>query len=393
MRNLWGKALAGILLSSALMACGSEMVNITLLTPIPVANPTRNLAEAMLVQGGSSNALVATISGPSCKQRELRAGFKAPGRNPTWFPVSLETALVNYSNTALSNQPNEATGRDFGQIPNSTHSATQWLNTQSILRRPIVIPVPKGVEGEISLLGSVVEPIDLDSNNSTINSDGESCRKLDSSSPPFPLKTFAIYSNQRIRTDVGGIRTIRPNVIQTIPPAPKYSPVPKYTLPLIVPSSTPDQSSSTFKCEDPYNLRSCSNRGLFELWIKTAVTTGIWIRQPPPPSDHMVSLQSAVSNNPSSYTTFYFPSESPFRIDYITGANQNSVVIQFFRKQMIYDHSTGTMIQPLLDCTSSGKGIVGNLPNLPSDPTPTPAAGCATSSFNFSITDLGDGFN
>jgi hypothetical protein len=384
------KALLSSVFAFLLSACGSDTVNITLLTPIPVRNPTQNLSQTLLQRNGQGNALVTTLAGPSCRQSGLRAGFKAPGWNLPWIPVDLSTETLNYTLYALANSPTDPSSR---VTPPSVGvlAATDYLNSNSVLNRPIVIPVPKGVEGSLFLLGTVVEPINIDANSAAMNqTDGAICKRLDSTFSA--IKTFAVYGQEPFKTNQKGVKTLRPNVIQTVPPPPTIaSSITPYSTPL--PGPPIDDSSSQFKCRDSADRRTCTNRNLFEMQILTALTTQVWLRQPPPPEENLISTRLGVLTNSSAYTPFYFPRESPFLMTY-ESTGTFTVLVEYFKREISFSTPGGRVTQALWDCTGAGYGWVGNIPTT-SSPSPSASSGCdpVNDDFNFSLKDLGQGFN
>lgn len=376
-----------LLLSLFLSACGSETVNITLLTPIPIANPTRNLAETLLIQGGTSNALVASINGPSCKQRDLRAGFKAPGWNTRWLPIDLDTEIITYSDYYLSNQTSDPPGRPSPLgTPPSPKSASTFLNQQSALTRPIVIPVPKGVPGEIVVQGVMVEPTDT-LGGIPLNSNGSNCARIGPEAMPTPIKSFAIYGNRPFQATAEGSVSLNINVLLTVKPV-GYGNLPgPYFKPIL--GSPIDDSNSDIKCRNPNQARSCANRELFQHAIMSGVTPKVWIRQPPPPDPDSISIRIFNGNgSPSSgITYFYTPKSSPFLLTYVSGGTYE-VLVEFFKKQITFFVAGQRTTQALKECGTMWGGIV------PSASNPTPPAevpGCG--SINYSIQDFGQGFN
>ncbi len=394
------KLVPGLLWASILSACGSDMVNITLLTPIPVANPTQNLSNTLIQRVGNSNAMVSTLAGPACRQMELRAGFKAPGWDSPFVPVALSTEILDYDNYALTNEAGGLASR-----PNAPAigviSASTYLNTNSALSRPIVIPVPKGVEGELFLLGTVVEPVTKDQANAPMNSvDGQICRKLDSNL--LALKTFAVYEQQSIKINESGTKSLRPNVIQTVRPwptpntggsTPPLSIAPYFTP---VPGPPLNHSNSDFKCRNLLNPRSCTNRHLFEMKLLSTITLQLWIRQPPPPEASLISTRLGVPSNDLDFTSFYLPKMSPFLMTYVSTGTFN-VLVKYFQHEIEYVSGGGRVSQALRDCRSAGAGWVGNVPTSNGGLPPTTPVGCNFSStppeYNFAIKDMGEGFN
>jgi hypothetical protein len=95
------------------------------------------------------------------------------------------------------------------------------------------------------------------------------------------------------------------------------------------------------------------------------------------------------------YTSFYFSKENPFLITY-ESSGTFSVRVEYFQREITYWTPGGRVTQPLRDCNGVGLGWVGNLPKG-SDPAPTPTVGCEYSNvpqdYNFTIKDLGQGFN
>lgn len=381
-----------LLLSLFLSACGSETVNITLLTPIPIANPTRNLAETLLIQGGTSNALVASINGPSCKQRDLRAGFKAPGWNTPWVPVLLDTEIINFNQESLGNKlPSEPSGR-----PNSpsfsTATMSAYLSSRSSLRRPIVIPVPKGVGGELSIQGMLVEPIDQFI-STTVNVDATPCKRLEPTNQ-LPIKTFAVYGSMPFKSSVAGEASLDVNVIQSSKPS-NHGNVPvTYTLPTL---PGPNDTSSDFKCRRPGEPKSCTNRDLLRLRINLGVSAQFLIQHPPPPSNEalmfFMGLPYSTTATPSTKNSFYFPKLSPILLTYLYGAEEWKILVRFFQKEISYSINGTRISETLVDCTSFGASPPGWVANLPKDPANPPgAAGCSDSAHNFAINDQGAGY-
>ena len=378
------------LIAFTLTGCGADTVNITLLTPIPIANPTRNLAENLLLQGGSQNAVVAAITGPSCKQRDLRAGFKAPGWNLPWIPVELDTEINSYTSTELTNSTGDISSRPVGAPAPLNIPAFLYLNQKSALRRPIVIPVPKGVVGELSFEGVMVEPIDS-MTGVTVNENATPCKRLDTGLKP--VKSFAVYGSKPFKATAGVSTSLNINVLQSFKPI-GYGSLPSfYVLPTLSPLNP---TGADFACRIPNDPRSCTNRNLFRLKMDFAVANQFLIQHPPPPSSETISMYMGLPYTPTGLTnTYYMPKMSPLLLTYVVGTVEISVLVQFIQKQLSYFASGARVNQPLFDCATvgaPGKGLVGN---LPTDviPAPTPATGCATSAFNFSIADQGAGFD
>jgi hypothetical protein len=384
------KRLSWILLAILFAACGADTVNVTLLTPIPVANPTKNLAETMLVQGGTSNAIVTAINGPSCKQRDLRAGFRAPNWNTPWIPIALDTELFDFDTTELTNLTNDPSTRPTGGPTPIPVPASVFLNQKSALRRPIVIPVPKGVVGELSVQGVLVEPIGTHG-TTVINEDGTPCKRLDLSMKP--LKSFAVYGFKPFKTNISGNTTLDINLVQSIKPASHGSTPGTYLLPTLSPLN---DTTSDFKCRIPNDPRSCGNNNLLRLKIDFSVSPQFLIQHPPPPSNETLTMFMGLPYTPTGQSnTYYLPKMSPLLLTYASGSAEANVLVQFFQKQITYLVNGVRVNQPLLDCAtqgSPGKGLVGNLPT-DINPAPTPAVSCGTSDFSFSIADQGNGFN
>lgn len=373
-----------------LSACGSETVNITLLTPIPIANPTRNLAEALLIQGGTPNALVASINGPSCKQRDLRAGFKAPGWNTRWLPIDLDTEILTYSDYYLSNQATDDSGRpsQLGTPP-SPKSASTFLNQQSALTRPIVIPVPKGVPGEIIVQGVMVEPTDTWEGNA-LNSNGSNCARIGPEAMPTPIKSFAIYGNRPFQATDEGSVSLNINVLQTMKPT-AYGILPTfYTKPTLGPPI--NDTNSDIKCRNPNQARSCANRDLFEHAIKKGVTSKVWIRQPPPPDPDSISIRIFNGNGATSptFSYFYTPKSSPFLLTYDSGGTYQ-VLVEFFKKQITFFVMGQRTTQTLKECGPVPTFWGGIVPSANDQDPPAEVTDC--SSINYAIRDFGQGFN
>ncbi len=379
------------LIACALTGCGADTVNITLLTPIPVANPTRNLAETLLIQGGTSNAVVAAITGPSCKQMDLRAGFKAPGLNSPWIPVALDTEINNYTSTELTNSIGDTSSRPPGGPTPLNIPASLYLNQKSALRRPIVIPVPKGIIGELSFQGMMVEPVDSIAGG-TVNENATPCKRLDPNLKP--VKSFAIYGAKPFKAINAETTSLDINVVQSLRPT-SYGYTPGfYSLPLLSPL---DFSNSDFKCRIPNDPRSCGNRNLFRLKIDFAISPQFLIQHPPPPSNESLTMFMGLPYMPTfgQSNTFYLPKVSPLLLTYTSGSAEQNILVQFNQKQLSYFVNGVRVNQPLLDCATlgaPGKGLVGNLPT-DVNPAPTPSVGCGTSDFTFSIADQGSGFD
>jgi hypothetical protein len=371
-------------------ACGTDTVNVTLLTPIPMANPTKNLAETLLVQGGAANAIVTAINGPSCKQRDLRAGFRAPNWNTPWIPVALDTELIDFDTTELTNLTSDPTTRPTGGPSLTPVPASVFLNQKSVLRRPIVIPVPKGVEGELSVQGVLMEPIGTQG-TTVINEDATPCKRLNLSMKP--LKSFAVYGFKPFKTNDSGNATLDINLVQSIRPTSYGSTPGNYTLPILSPL---DFANSDFKCRIPNDPRSCGNRNLFRLKIDFSISPQFLIQHPPPPSTETLMMFMGLPYTATGQSnTYYLPKMSPFLLTYQSGSAEANVLVQFFQKQITYLVNGIRVNQPLLDCATQnapGKGLVGNLPT-DINPAPTPSVGCGTTDFTFSIADQGNGFN
>ena len=386
-----------LLLALALSGCGADTVHVTLLTPIPVANPTRNLAETLLIQGGTSNAVVAAITGPSCKQMDLRAGFRAPGWNSRLFPVALNTEILNYNSFVLTNKISDNSSRPAGGTPlPSPFPASVYLNQKSELRQPIVIPVPKGVPGEIFVQGAIVEPADTDG-SVTLNVNQEPCARLSTVISSVPIKSFIVYGATPVVTTTSGTVNLAVNVIQTVKPQQYGTSDPiGYAIPLVGPPPI-DDSNSDLKCKNPNQPKSCSNRGLFQSMISLNVAEQVWIRQPPPPNDESISIRINVANgstNLSDQGVFVIPKESPYLMSYKSGIWRH-VLVEFYQGQITYDAPTGRVTQTLYLCNNPPSSfLAGAIPTL-AKPAPTPVQNCNTpgTSYNFAIKNLGEGFN
>lgn len=385
-----------ILLTLAISGCGSDTVNITLLTPMPLSNPTRNLSETLLVRGGTSNAVVTAITGPSCRQMDLRAGFKAPGWNTRWLPVALDTEITVYNQTELTNQISDFSSRPPGGPSPLAEPTSIFLNQKSALRRPIVIPVPKSVPGEIFLQGMLVEPTDTDGTNN-LNFNGEPCAKLNTSALPVPVKTYVVYGSAPFVTTTAGSVDLPINVIQSVRPlAHGTSDSTGYISPQ---SGAPpiNDLNSDFKCKNPNQPRSCSNRGLFQSLISLNVSDQVWIRQPPPPNDDLVSMRIYVANGSTATGdkgVFVFPRESPYLMTY-KSVTWRHVLVQYFQGQISYDTPLGRVTQTLRPCVVPPFSFLAGFIPTQANPSPTPASNCsvAGTDYNFAIRDLGQGFN
>jgi hypothetical protein len=311
--------------------------------------------------------------------------------------VALDTEILDSSNFSLVNQATDETSR-LPDIPVIKIPAVDYLNSNSMLRRPIVIPVPKGIQGDLSLQGLFVEPVDKYPLASVINSNGEICKRLDASFSPTPLKSFVIYGVEPFKANESGVKLLRPNVIQSVKPYQFYPAPPSsnsvlpYNIPLLTPNPTPDESISDFKCRNPFDRRTCTNRHLFELMVLSSVSKQVWIRQPPPPSDSLLSMRLGVPENTNPFTSLYFPRESPFLMTY-ESTGTFTVLVEYFKREISFSTPGGRVTQALWDCTGAGYGWVGNIPTTSSPSPSAPSACVPAASFNFSLKDLGQGFN
>ncbi len=380
-----------------LPACGNGDVAVTIQTALPAQTRNFNLARTLTLPGQGSNLLVQNLTGPTCRQADLRAGFRAQGGETRWFPVELDMAILDYDTTALANNSGESTGRPSNTNGNittlitATAGMTGYLLNQSALNRPITIPVPKGIPGELFVMGSLYEPVNQDHTGGTVNTPGTQC--LRARNDQKPLKSFAVYGSRPFLANEAGSASLAVNVLQhTKPVAVSALPTPYST-----PNPTiPIANNSDLKCRDVLNPRTCANRGLYQIVVYSEIGPQILIRQPPPthPQNFFTRINLEIGFNQNGISLLYIPKESPFLLSYKQGSTTLDVLVQFSLKQLSYVYAGTRQTQELKACTATN-GIpiyAGNLPTQTSpNPTPPPpGTGCV---YNFAIQEFDTGFN
>jgi|GEM_PF-5788502 len=227
-------------------SCGKDEREITLLTPIPIADPTRNFSALFDPARAGSSSLAAIGVGNlanACLQTEFRAGYAVgEGRPDTLIEVQLDSGILDQYNH-LVNLP--------GAANSSQNSATAWLNSNSALRAPIRFKVPNTGEIRVGLRGVFYEPL------YGLNSAGGACAKTGSLSIDDP-QAFLVNALRPLPPDVDTVE-LRPFVLKTNLDSSSY------TTPSPPPNiANPSPSETTISCFDLSNPRSCPNRDLLE---------------------------------------------------------------------------------------------------------------------------------
>jgi hypothetical protein len=266
---------------------------------------------------------------------------------------------------------------------------SDYLGLKSALARPITIPVPKGIPGELFVMGTVYEPINQDHTGTQVNTAGTQC--LRAMSGQIPLKSFAVYGSRPFLANEAGSTTLAINVLQHTKPA-GYGVTPfAYSIPS---PTVPINNTADLKCRDGMNPRTCANRGLFQIQFNLGVSHQILIRQPLPPHPQTFLTRLNLANGQTSpvMNSFIIPKESPLLISYINGTKTFDVVVQYFTKQLSFNFNGVRYTQILAQCPAANPVFYAG--NVPEDGTQEPSLPlCGSGQHNFTIRDLGEGFN
>jgi hypothetical protein len=263
-----------------------------------------------------------------------------------------------------------------------------FLAIKSALKIPITIPVPKGIPGEIFIMGSLYEPVNQDHTGGTVNTPGTQC--LRARTDQKPLKSFAVYGSRPFLANEAGTASLAVNVLQHVRPTGYGTPPTPYTVPS---PTTPINNTADLKCRDVMNPRTCSNRGLFHVRFNLGVSTQVLIRQPLPPHPQSFSTRIHLDNGQTAqWTPTVIPKESPFLLTYLNGTKIFDVEVRYFAKEIVFSHLGVRYTLPLIECAFPGfTALAGMLPEDTGTPPSLPL--CGNGSYNFAITVADAGFN
>ncbi len=372
----------------ALAACGPSLKTITLITPIPVMNPTKDLMKLF------SNTSQTLLSGPNpgvsyCHQTEIRAGFRVGNDGPvTLVPVSLDTQMMP-TNTTLGND----TTAGSTNVPVGTYTARDWLNQHSFLRAPIQLNLPTNNSPVfVAMRGAMVEPDSQDTHGNC---------EMYTSGTNFNT-SFLIYGTTRLPSNPGSTFSLEPWVIATQRSdatggfyAGSYL-VPPQTLGVANPNP------STLRCKNNSILSSCSNKGLlqFELRFLSGgpfFNANAAIHYLGGLGAERITQGISGFNITGPYHFFYTPSEDFFSLDYTIASGSHDVHVEIHLGANVpyieyWINSTnihGT--QNIAQDSDSNKYI--NLPSTAGSNPPVPSCNVnPCTNINLVITNLGEGF-
>ena len=339
-----------MILTAGLMAaltssCGKNYREITLLTPIPVANPTQNLASVFNSASGGSNSLMAIGVGDltnSCHQTEFRAGYAiGPDSGPTEIiRVALDTELLSTGKT-LNN---------LG-LNTNTYAATDWLNSHSVLRAPIRFKIPTNTEVTVGFRGVLYEPLQLNGSNLVINTSGSDCKKLDPNNNMNDPVSFIINGIQRVTANANTVE-IKPFVLKST----GFSP-PGYTLPSISSGNIANPSpvsENTILCFNQADSKSCPNRELIK--VEVTVPTGVslmTITAKNFPIFGERSISHTIRVSASGTTIFYIAREKKITLSYAIGPFEKTMIIDSASPKNIYDTSAPSLVNAMYSAGSN----------------------------------------
>jgi hypothetical protein len=372
------KTLFILLAVFALSACGPNLKTITLITPIPVMNPTKDLSKVFSQMSGITNpngTLGVGNLANACIQNNFSVltqwGGEGSPINPKKFQI--QTEILPYAH-GLGNQSSNS----------NEHVATDWLNSHSALTGPITISVPGDQAFTVAIRGILEDP-----QNSNIP--GTPCKNaLDTGRNPF-----LVYERKDFAPSSGNTLTLRPNVLKAAGTAEL-----SFAYPLGPPGGPVNNYNGNIdiKCRDYSNSKSCANIDVLSFFFSAALTgeitaalngsKSIRLRQALSELDEAITLSLSVDNY--AYTNTL----RNYIISYTSGPNNFTVVLDPKAHTLSYFtgiSSTGASSTPTIqNLYSCGGYFFGSLPRS-SNLTPSAVNNCSTG-YNFKIRDLGQGF-
>jgi hypothetical protein len=368
---------------------------IRVVTQVPVRN-LQNLSNGLLStpSGLSGGPLGGLPTSAYCLQGDIRVLFldQRPGYQPFFRKVSL---ISSRDTTSGWNTP--LTGAK------GLNDAINWISSNSFLREPLVIPVPRDSGGLIRIIGSFVYPASTP--NSLPNCNRDSHLGLN---PNFtlwgevPLDPGGPLSVSLPINVIASVTTNGNNIIGATP----YSTPSLLSGESSVATPTPPLGPDFgIKCRSYSNRRSCMNRGLMEVRFEQnffdPLPTHMEIRYASGTDLEPVTQLFPTSSNANGHSSFFyfprasFPEFEYFLVDASLLTFTYKVQVDWGAKQYRYfNPQSGTFHDfPMIKCAGFPWGM-----RLPSDTNPllNSAPLCPTSNVNLPnvfLTDLGAGFN
>ncbi|NDG83982.1 MAG: hypothetical protein EBX52_02965 [Proteobacteria bacterium] len=316
-------------------SCGKSEREITLITPIPIVDPTKNLSSVFDPASAGSASLAVIGVGDlanACHQTEFRAGYASGDAPPTeLLDVSLDTVILATSHS-LANQASAP----------YIYSATGWLNANSALRAPIRFKVPNTGDLKIGFRGVLYEPMHA------LNSAGAACAKYDPTLSGSDPQTFLVNALRPLPPDVDTV-AVSPFVLKTNLGAIAYAtPNPPPGL-----SNPTPLTETTVACFDLSNSRSCPNRDLLEFKFSYSFSppaAGIRFVATyfPTLGVHALSHRFKLNASPA---YLYVNDDRMIPLDYIDGSN-NLHHLRILTDQ--HQVKEGTLTQNMILTSSAG---------------------------------------